>query len=162
MDEAGGGDRLGKMFARGVAAALFVCVFLVFCYKIVMRYAAHDAVAWGDEISVVLFIWIIFWANAFVVRERDQIRFDLLTRAVPPGVQRVMAVARLLLVGGIFAAALPGVVDYTLFLWRERTPVLGMRMDFVYACFGMFVTAVVVRSVWHVWGLLGSGWRERV
>ena len=76
---------------------------------------------------------------------------------MPPGQVRV---ARLLLVGGIFAAALPGVVDYTLFLWRERTPVLGMRMDLVYACFGMFVAAAVVRSVCQIWGLLGSGWRE--
>ncbi|HMK80782.1 MAG TPA: TRAP transporter small permease subunit, partial [Xanthobacteraceae bacterium] len=70
--------------ADGVACALFAAVFLIFVYKIAMRYLAHDAVAWADEISVVLFIWIIFWANAFVVPDRRQITFDLLYRRLGP------------------------------------------------------------------------------
>ena len=68
------------MFARAVATALFVCVFLVFCYKIVMRYAVGDAVAWADEISVVLFVWIVFLTNGFVLEDRRQITFDLIYR----------------------------------------------------------------------------------
>src|SRR5271168_2361067 len=112
--------------ARGIAQAaesvcigLFAAVFLVFVWKIAMRYLAHDAVAWADEVSVVLFIWIIFIANGFVVEDRRQITFDLLYRHVGPGTQRVFAVLRILLVGGIFSAALPGALDYIGFLWRE-------------------------------------------
>ena len=61
---------------------MFAAVFLIFNYKIVMRYLGHDAVAWADEVSVMLFIWIIFWANAFVVRDRapDQLRSALSPR----------------------------------------------------------------------------------
>ncbi len=36
----------------------------------------------------------------------------------------------------------PATLDYILFLWRERTPVLQLRLDIVYACFGIFVVAV--------------------
>jgi TRAP-type C4-dicarboxylate transport system permease small subunit len=145
-----------------VAALMFACVFVIFIYKIVMRYAAHDAVAWADEISVVLFVWIIFWANAFVVDDRRQITFDLVVRLLPPPWRRAAAIARLLIIGGLFAWALPGATDYIAFLWRERTPVLSLRLDFVYVCFGLFVVAVVIRSVLQLFHLIRPDWRRHV
>src|SRR5258708_26470265 len=110
---------LGR-FASLVPALLFGLVFLIFNYKIVTRYLEHDEAAWADEVSVILFIWIIFWANAFVVRDREQITFDLVYRLFPAAAQRTIALARAVLVGGIFAWALPGSLDYIGFLWREH------------------------------------------
>ncbi|MCX7382510.1 MAG: TRAP transporter small permease subunit [Alphaproteobacteria bacterium] len=146
--------------AEALCAAMFAGVFVVFVYKIVMRYAAHDAVAWADEVSVVLFIWIVFLANGFVVEDRRQISFDLLYRHLGPSGQRVIAVVRTLLIGAIIAAALPGSLDYIAFLWREKTPVLLWRLDIVYACFGAFMVAVLVRYLVRLAGLLGAKWRE--
>ena len=146
--------------AKIVSGTMFVLVFSIFMYKIAARYLAHDEPAWTDEVSVVLFVWIIFWATALIVRDRDQIVFDLVYRPLPDPAKRVFAVARLLLIGGIFAYALPGSLDYILFLWRERTPVLGWRLDVVYSCFGLFMIAVLVRSVTGLVRLLGSDWRK--
>ena len=141
---------------------MFVCVFAVFLLKIVARYAMGDALAWADELSTVLFVWIIFWTNAFLVPDRHQIAFDLLYRHLPPQGRRAVAAIRLLLVGGLFAWALPGVVDYLRFLWRERTPVLEWRLDWVYACFGLFVAAVLVRAILALIGLARVDWRDEV
>jgi TRAP-type C4-dicarboxylate transport system permease small subunit len=154
--------RLAASTARAAASLMFVCVFAAFIYKIVMRYAAGDAVAWADEVSVILFVWIIFWANAFVVPERRQIAFDLLVRLMPPTGRRAAAIVRLVIIAGLFAWALPGVIDYTAFLWRERTPVLSLRLDFVYACFPIFAVAVVIRSAVALVRLLRPGWRNQV
>src|ERR1700680_3862965 len=96
--------------ARLAASLMFACVFVAFIYKIAMRYAAGDAVAWADEVSVVLFVWIIFWANAFVVEARRQIRFDLVVRLLPPPWRRAAAIARVIIIGGLFLWALPGVI----------------------------------------------------
>src|SRR4029077_1839058 len=105
--------------AELAASLMFACVFLMFVYKIAMRYAGGDAVAWADEVSVVLFVWIIFWANAFVVTDRPQITFDLVYRLLSPSARRASRIARLIVVGGLFLWALPNVIDYILFLWRE-------------------------------------------
>jgi TRAP-type C4-dicarboxylate transport system permease small subunit len=147
-------------FADGVACALFAAVFLIFVYKIVMRYVAHDAVAWADEISVVLFIWIIFWANAFVVEDKRQITFDLLYRHLGPHGQRIASILRLMIIAGIFVYAAPGAIDYILFLWRERTPVMLWRLDIIYSCFGMFLVAVILRAAWWLVGLARRDWRQ--
>src|ERR1700757_1511718 len=104
-------ERVERGIARAgeaLCVAAFVGVFLVFLWKILMRYAAGNALAWADEVTVVLFVWIVFIANGFVVEERRQIRFDLICRNVGARTQRVLALLRILLVGGIFAAALPG------------------------------------------------------
>jgi TRAP-type C4-dicarboxylate transport system permease small subunit len=141
---------------------MFIALFLAFLYKIVMRYAAGDAVAWADEASVILFIWIVFLANGLVVDDRRQISFDLLYRHLPELGQRAMAVSRILLVGCIFAYALPAAVDYILFLWRERTPVMRLRLDYVYACFALFMLAVVIRMACRLRLLLSARWQQGI
>jgi TRAP-type C4-dicarboxylate transport system permease small subunit len=154
--------RLAKQATNIVSSLMFGCVFAVFAYKIVMRYVAGDAVAWADEVSVVLFIWILFWGSAFVVEDHQQIKFDLVYRLLPESGRRTAAIIRLLIVGGLFLWGLPSVVDYILFLWRERTPVLGLRLDFVYSCFGLFVVVIVIRSAWTLVELVRPGWRRSI
>lgn len=149
-----------RKLASLAAGLMFAAVFLIFNYKIITRYIGHEEAVWADEVSVILFIWIIFWANAFLLRDKDQITFDLVYRQVGDRTRRWMAIARMLLIGGIFLFALPGSVDYILFLWRERTPVLGLRLDIIYSCFGIFLVAVVVRSAVGIVRLCGSGWRR--
>jgi TRAP-type C4-dicarboxylate transport system permease small subunit len=153
---------MAALAARLVAAAMFAGVFLVFCAKIIMRYAAHDEMPWADEVSSILFIWIIFWANAFILRDADHIRFDLVYHAVPPAARRAMALARAVLLGGLFAYAAPTTISYLIFLWREQTPVLGLPLDEVYAIFGVFVLTVPLRAAWAIGGLLRADWRRRI
>ncbi|AXK83003.1 TRAP transporter small permease [Pseudolabrys taiwanensis] len=149
-----------RSFANLVSGLMFASVFLIFNYKIITRYLEHDEAVWADEVSVILFIWIIFWASAFLVRDKEQITFDLVYRHVGDNAKRWMALCRLVLVGGIFLWALPGSLDYIMFLWRERTPVLDWRLDYVYSCFGIFLVAVVVRSAFGIVKLLGPHWRR--
>ncbi|HMK81754.1 MAG TPA: TRAP transporter small permease subunit, partial [Xanthobacteraceae bacterium] len=87
---------------------------------------------------------------------------DLLYRRLGPRGQRAAAILRLALIAGIFVYAAPGAIDYILFLWRERTPVLQWRLDLVYSCFGIFLVAVILRSAWRLFGLARRDWRARL
>jgi TRAP-type C4-dicarboxylate transport system permease small subunit len=148
--------------ADWIAGAMFASVFLIFNYKIFTRYFEHNEAVWADEVLVILFIWIIFWANAFLLPDKNQITFDLVYRLLPPQAKRACALARYILVGGIFVWALPGSLDYILFLWRERTPVLNIRLDLVYSCFGMFLIAVIARALFAAVRLLRPDWRSSI
>jgi TRAP-type C4-dicarboxylate transport system permease small subunit len=151
-----------RQVADCVACAMFAAVFLIFNYKIFTRYFEHDEAVWADEVLVVLFVWIIFWANAFLVRDKEQITFDLIYRLLPPRAQRTVALARVILIGGIFAWALPGSLDYIRFLWREHTPVLNLPLDYVYSCFGLFLIAVIIRAILTAAKLAGPRWRDQI
>ncbi len=145
------GARCVSVWVGRLCAVLFALVFLIFCYKIVRRYAAGDALAWADEVCVVLFIWIVFLANGLVVPSNRQIAFDLLYRHLSPGAQRWVERLRSLLVGVLIAVCLPGTIDYIAFLWREKTPVMLWPLNWVYACFAVFAVAMVVRLAWAVY-----------
>ena len=151
-----------RQIADGIAGAMFAAVFVIFNYKIFTRYFEHNEAVWADEVLVILFIWIIFWANAFLLPDKNQITFDLVYRLLPPEAKRVSALARSILVGGIFVWALPGSLDYILFLWRERTPVLNIRLDLVYSCFGIFLIAVIARALVAAVRLLRPRWRSYI
>ena len=153
----------GARRAADLAACLmFAAVFVIFIVKIAARYGGGSEMVWADEVCIILFIWIVFWAGSFVLDDRDHIRFDLIYHAAPPGARRVMAMLRSVLVGGLFLYAAPATTGYIAFLWRERTPVLDLRLDGVYAIFGVFVVSVAVRAAWAVWRLAGPGWRSQL
>ena len=153
--------RLSRI-ADWIVSAMFAAVFVIFNYKIFTRYFEHNEAVWADEVLVILFIWIIFWAQAFIVRDRDQITFDLVYRLLPAPARRASALARHALVGGVFLWSLPGSLGYIQFLWRERTPVLNLPLDLVYSCFGVFLVAVIVRSFLGATRLLGRRWRDEI
>ena len=59
-------------------------MFAVFILQIVFRYLLNLPIGWTHEISVVLWLWMVLFGAAFVVRESEEIRFDMIYGAVGP------------------------------------------------------------------------------
>jgi TRAP-type C4-dicarboxylate transport system permease small subunit len=140
--------------AEAVAVALFTALFVVFIVQIVARFGFGRPLPWTDEAAVVLYVWVILWASAFVVRERDHVMFDLVWNFAGRRARQAMRVAGHLMIGGLCAWALPATLDYLRFMAREGTPVLGVPFLWVFLPFGLMLAALVVRSAWAVWRAL--------
>ena len=67
-------------------------MFVAFIVQIVFRYLLNLPIGWTNELSVILWIWLVLFGAAFVVREDEEIRFDLIYGAVGPRPRRVMFV----------------------------------------------------------------------
>ncbi len=139
-----------------LAAAMFAAMLAIFVLKVTLRYGFDAAPDWSDEVAAILFVWVVFWGAAFMVPLESHIRFDLVMRTLPRGAQRGVAIVRHLVVIGLFAAGLPAAIGYIVFLQSQATPVLGLELEWVYACFGGFLVAVPVRSAIALWALLRS------
>ena len=147
-----------KRLTEAVSTLSMGVVFVLFIYGVGMRYLLNRPVSWTDEAVTVLMGWSVLWTGAFVLRWSEHISFDIVFANLAPERQRLM-----LLVGNaafvvLMLAALPGMVDYTLFLWREKTDMLEMRLDFVYAIFPIFFMAIVVRQLLSLWRLISPHW----
>lgn len=141
---------------------LFAAIFLIFVAAIAMRYVFHSPIPWADELNVILLLWVMFLAGAFVLADRDHVAFDIAWQAAPPAGRRAMGVVAALGMGGLFLWCLPGIYSYVAFLWRERTTVLEWRLDWVYACFVIFIASVVLRFAAALVRLMGRRWRDEV
>jgi len=137
--------------AENVAAALLAVVFVSFLLQIAFRYLLGWPVGWTLEVSTLAWMWLVLWGAAFVVRERDDIRFDIVYSTVPAGLRRAFAVVAGLALAGIFAVSLPAVVDYVTFMKVERASYIGLRLDYVFSIYVVFALAVIARFLWRAW-----------
>ena len=156
-------DRLSRLLREGaerVGQLLFVVMFGAFLLQIFSRYLLPQPLPWTDEVALIAFLWLVFWAGGLLLGTRDHVRFDLLLHVLPDRGRRLAGVLGYLLIVGLFGAALPTVIDYTAFLWREMTPVLEIRLDWVFACFALALIAIVLRALRHLVGLAGRRWRD--
>jgi TRAP-type C4-dicarboxylate transport system permease small subunit len=138
-----------KKAAAAVSALLVAAVFCAVIVGVARRYVFGVPLVWIDELTVVLFIWAIFWAAAFVVPLREHVAFDLVVNTLPERGRRAIHAFSYALVGVALLAALPGIVSFIQFLWRERTPALQWRLDYVYSIFAVFITAAAVRFLYE-------------
>jgi len=135
--------------AAAVSALLVAAVFIAILVGVARRYVVGVPLVWIDELSTVLFVWSIFWAGAFVVRLREHVSFDLVHQALPPRAAELLWRVVCVIVAGALLAALPKLWNFIAFLWRERTPALQWRLDYVFSCFILFIAAVALRFAWE-------------
>ncbi len=137
--------------AENVAVALLATVFICFILQIVFRYVLGWPVGWTLEVSTLAWMWLVLWGAAFVVTERDEIRFDILYSAVSDRVRRGFAVVTALALAALFIGSLPAVVDYVTFMRVERASYIGVRLDYLFSVYVIFAVAVIVRYLWLGW-----------
>ena len=140
--------------ANAVGGGLFLALFGVFVIQVTARFGFDRPLTWTDEAAVVLYVWIILWAAAFVVPEREHVVFDLVWNSVSQRARQAMQIAGNLLVGGLALCGIPASWDYVHFMNREGTPVLGLSFMWVFLPFVLLLVALVVRSAWAIWNAL--------
>jgi TRAP-type C4-dicarboxylate transport system permease small subunit len=143
-----------KRLADAVGAGLFAVLFGVFIVQIVARFGFGRPLPWTDELAVILYIWSILWAAAFMVPAREHVVFDLVYNLCGPRTRRGMLLLGSTMIGALAASGLPGAWDYVRFMGREGTPVLGWSFTTVFMPFVLLLAALVVRNAWQAWRLL--------
>jgi C4-dicarboxylate transporter, DctQ subunit len=147
-----------RRIAEHVAATLLATMFIAFLIQILFRYIFNWPSGWAYELSIVCWIWGVLWGAAFVVREREEIRFDVIYSAVGARIRRGFALVSGLALLALYGGSLPAVYDYVSFMKVERTAYLRIPFDWLYSIYVIFAAAVVVRYLWLTWrALRGTG-----
>ncbi len=137
--------------AEDILALVLASLFVSFLIQIVFRYLLNLPLGWTVEYVSIAWLWGILFGYAFVVREEEVIRLDIVYGAVPVRVQRIMDVFTGLVCAGIFIWTLPNVWDYVTFMAIEKTAYMQIRFDYVFAIYIPFALSVIIRSLLNVW-----------
>jgi TRAP-type C4-dicarboxylate transport system permease small subunit len=143
-----------RRIAEHIAAAMFAVMFLAFIIQIVTRYLINFPLGWTFELSMLCWVWGVLWGAAFVVRERDEIRFDVVYSLLSDRIRRYMTVIAGLALIALYGISLPGVTDYVLFMRVERTAYMRIPFDVAYFIYVIFAVAVLARYLWLIWHAL--------
>lgn len=170
-------------FTRGtefIAAALLAAMFITFLLQIFSRYVLLTPFGWTLELCLILWVWIVFFGCAFIVREKDHVSFDILYLAAPRRLRQVLAlIAAGSIAVGMVWAFLP-TWDYIDFMKIRKTttvrlPITGDKipMRAIFSVYALFMVVVAARYAWRfvviAWRgppdqdhqILGEGWDTR-
>ena len=142
---------------EGVAALMLAALFVTFVLQVFSRYVLVSPIGWTLELCLTLWVWIVFWGNAFIVREKDHVTFDMLYLAVGARLRRVLALISAIAIIVALAVSFLPTWDYIDFLKIKKSPTLGIPMRDVFSIYMLFLVAVIVAYAYRVYGLIRHG-----
>jgi TRAP-type C4-dicarboxylate transport system permease small subunit len=140
--------------AEAVAAALLAIIFVAFIIQIVLRYVFNSPVGWTAELSVVAWLWRVLWGAAFVLRDHEEIRIDIVSAHVGRRAQVLMRLLGSAAIVVLFGMSLPAAWDYVSFMKVEKSSYLNTRFDVLFSIYIIFSVAVIARHLWTILRLL--------
>ncbi len=155
----GGFSRL----AEAIAGAMLAAIFVVFLLQIMWRYLFTPA-GWTLELIGILWVWVIFFSCAFVLRESDHVKFDILYLSQGRKVRQVFALiaAAAIVIGMIYS--LNPTWDYVNWMKIRKTatvhhPLTGDKIPLrdVFSIYIVFIIAVAARYAWQFVEVLRKG-----
>jgi TRAP-type C4-dicarboxylate transport system permease small subunit len=99
-------------------------------------------------------LWLVLWGAAFVLKDADEIRFDILVSQVGRRARIAIAFMGTLAILVLFAMSLKASWSYVTFMAVEKSSYLKIRMDWMYSIYILFAVAIVVRHAWKLVNLL--------
>ncbi|SCY65373.1 TRAP-type C4-dicarboxylate transport system, small permease component [Paracoccus tibetensis] len=142
--------------AEAAIVLLTVAMVAAAAAQIVARYAFAAPLAWSEELSRYLFVWLAFLAAWLAWRRREHISLDMLPGRVRPATVRL---AELLVLAFAVVAMTKGMRLMGLSA-RQPSAALGLPMVWVYAGFyaGMGMVAGDILTGWlRAFDRRGSG-----
>ena len=154
--------RFLKKSADFIGTLSYGVLFLTFILQVVLRFVFNKPLTWSDELIVILYVFSMFWAGAFLLKEKDHVMLDMLYEHLPPQGKRMFSILYALSIGGLFLWAVPASWSYVSFMMRERTPVLDVPFGLVFGVFILFLLSVGLFYLRKLVILFGPHWRREV
>ena len=149
-----------RVAAEGMVAAMLAAMFLTFVLQIFSRYIMNQPIGWTLEVCLTLWLWLVFWGCAFVVRHDEHVAFDVVYKSVRPGTRRVFALlGAAAIVVGLGISFLP-TVDFIDFLKIKKSAILKIPMRTVFSIYAIFLVSAICVYGWRFFSVIRHGLPE--
>jgi len=131
--------------AENMAVGLLAAMFVSFILQIFFRYVVNQPLSWTLEACLLTWLWLVFWAAAFLLDDKDHVRFDIVYAGAGPRMRRIFALISAAAIVAGFVTAYPATLDFISFMKIEKSSSLGIRLDYVFSAYLVFAVAVIIR-----------------
>ena len=140
--------------ADDIVVAMMGVMFLAFIVQIVFRYLFNFPIGWSSELSVIMWLYLVLFGSAFVLKETEEIRFDLIYASVGRRTRIAMAIVFSIAVIVLYGVSLKASFDYVSFMKVEKSAYLKIPLNWLYSIYVVFLVAVIARYLWLLVRLL--------
>jgi TRAP-type C4-dicarboxylate transport system permease small subunit len=143
--------------AENIAVLMLAVMFAAFLIQIAFRYLLNWPSGWASELTIIMWLWLVLWGAAVVLREEEEIRFDVVWSSVGRRTRKVMAALTAMALIFLYARSLPAVWDYVTFMKVQETAYLDIRFDVLFSVYIIFAVAALARYGWLLTQALRRG-----
>jgi TRAP-type C4-dicarboxylate transport system permease small subunit len=140
--------------AEDVAVALSAVMFAAFIVQIASRYLFNAPTDWTFEIIMISWVWLIFWGSAFLLKDGDHVKFDVLYNLGSEKTRRVLSLIVAVALAGILLLSAGPTWSFVSFKAIRSSDVLGIRMDLIFGVYMLFLAGTILHYALRAFRLL--------
>ena len=159
-----------------VAAIMMAAMFATFILQVAIRYSARKEwirdifpimdptlYGWTLDFCLLMWIWMVFWGNGLIVRQRDHVIFDMLYTSVSPIVRKWLAIFSALIISFTLLIVIEPTWSKFFILRLKKTATLSnvfgdwIRVRDIYLIFFIFCIAVSFRYLYRAFFIFKNG-----
>jgi TRAP-type C4-dicarboxylate transport system permease small subunit len=147
-----------------IAATLLAALFVTFLLQIFSRYVLNSPFGWTLELCRILWVWIVFFCCAFLVQEKDHVKFNLIYSASSNKAKFIMSIVSCLSIVAIMGWALLPTMDYIDWMKMRKTstvrfPITGekIKLSYVFSIYGIFMISLIAHYIWKLKKIIQKG-----
>ncbi len=143
--------------AENVAVALLSVMFASFIIQIFFRYVLNNPIGWSEEVIITTWLWTVLWGAAFILSEKEEIRFDIIYSTLSERTRRICTVITGAALIFLYGISLPASYAYVSFMKVERSAYLHVPINWMYSVYVIFAVACICRYGWLVYRAIRGG-----
>ena len=143
--------KLWDNFELYIMVALLICLLLVVFANIVGRTIGYP-LRWGEEVSRILFIWLVFFGISYATLYESHIRVTFIAEAIFKGKSRyVLEIIIYLFTLAIFFWVMVKGIKYIDYCSIARTPALQLPRSWFVTILPITGFLTVIRSIYKIY-----------
>lgn len=103
---------LDEHLEESVSSVLFVVFTALMFYNVVMRYVFEDAVPWAEEITLLLFVWFVWFAIPYATKLDSHAKVGFLQDLLPARGKVGLNLLLSIFIIGIFIAIIVAAIQF--------------------------------------------------
>ena len=128
---------------RPVIAILFTLMIVITFTQVIFRYILNSALPWAGEITIFLFIWVIFLGAAITLSKGLHIGVDIFTSFLNKKIRNIVLIITNLLVILFCFLIIIGSTPLVIDNFTQRSPALEIRLSYVYAIIPISMASMI-------------------
>ena len=136
-------DAVSKVVATAMAIALIV----ITTFGVIARYVFQSPLEWQNEVSVLLFAWMIFIGVSMGFKSREHIMLEFLIHSLPAKAAKLLSVLINLICIAFLCIVIYAGIDIAKNTWAQMYYTIDLSTAWLYLSFPVNAVVMIVHLI---------------
>jgi len=128
---------------RPIIAILFSLMIMITFAQVIFRYVLNSPLAWAGELTIFLFIWVIFLGAVIALSKGMHIGVDIFSSLLNKQKQKKLLIFTNMLIIIFCFLVIVGAAPLIIDNFTQRSPALGIRITYIYLSIPVSMIAMI-------------------